>query len=59
MDNFGFMHWNVQKQPPKLFYKKVVLKNLAKFTARQLCQGLFLNKVTGLRTPPRNYSFLN
>ena len=38
-----------QKQPPKLFYKKSVLRNFAKFTGKHLCQGLFFNKVAGLR----------
>ena len=31
-----------QKQSPEVFY---VLKNLAKFTERHLCQSLFFNKV--------------
>ena len=30
--------------------KKVVLKNVAKFQGKNLCQGLFFNKVSGLRT---------
>ena len=29
--------------------KKGVLKNIAKFTGKQLCQSLFFNKVAGLR----------
>ena len=29
--------------------KKGVLKNLAKFTGKHLCQSLFFNKVAGLR----------
>ena len=29
--------------------KKGVLKNVTKFTGKNLCQGLFFNKVTGLR----------
>ena len=29
--------------------KKGVLKNLAKFTGKHLCQGLFFNKVAGFR----------
>ena len=37
-----------QKQPPELFYKKDVLKNLTKFTGIQLCQRLSFNKVVGL-----------
>ena len=35
----------VQKQPPEVFCKKVVLKNFAKFTGKRLCQSLFFNKV--------------
>ena len=37
-----------QKQPPKVFCKKVALKNFAKFTAKHLCQSLFFNKATGV-----------
>ena len=37
----------VLKQPPEVFYKKGVLKKLAKFTGRHLCQSLFFNKVAG------------
>ena len=32
-----------------MFCKKVVLKNFANFTEKRLCQGLFFNKVAGLR----------
>ena len=35
------------KQPPEVFYKKGVLKNLAKFTAKHLCQSLFLQNTCG------------
>ena len=38
-----------QKQPPEVFYKKLVLKKFAKFTVKYLCQSLFFNKVAGLR----------
>ena len=34
----------------KVFCKKGVLGNLAKFTGKQLCQSLFFNKVAGLRS---------
>ena len=37
-----------QKQPPKVFYKKGILKNFKKFTGKHLCQSLSLNKVTDL-----------
>ena len=38
----------------KVFRKKGVLKNLAKFTGKHLCQSLFFNKVTGCKT----YNFI-
>ena len=34
---------------PKVFCKKGVLRNFAKFTGKHLCQGLFFDKVAGLR----------
>ena len=34
---------------PKVFCKKGVLRNFAKFTGKQLCQSLYFNKVAGLR----------
>ena len=34
---------------PDVFYNKGVLRNLARFTGRHLCQSLFFNKVAGLR----------
>ena len=34
---------------PEVFYKKGVLRNFAKLTGKHLCQGLFFNKVAGLR----------
>ena len=34
---------------PEVFCKKSVLRNLAKFTGKHLCQSLFLNKVAGRR----------
>ena len=33
---------------PSCYMKKGVLKNLAKFTGKHLCQNLFFNKVAGL-----------
>ena len=38
-----------QKQSPDVFCKKGVLRNFSKFTGKHLCQGLFFNKVAGLR----------
>ena len=34
---------------PEVFYKKSVLRNFTKFTAKHLYQRLFFNKVPGLR----------
>ena len=31
-----------------MFYKKCVLRNVAKLTGKHLCQSLFFNKVAGL-----------
>ena len=33
---------------PEVFCKKDVLRNILKLTGKQLCQGLFFNKVAGL-----------
>ena len=38
---------NIQKQPTVVFCKKGVLRNLAKFTRKHLCQSLLFNKVAG------------
>ena len=40
--------YQLQKQPPKVFYKKTVLKNFVKFTGKHLCQSPFFNKVATL-----------
>ena len=42
------LYRDLQKQPPEVFYEKVVLKNFTKFTGKHLCQSLFLNKVAGV-----------
>ena len=34
----------------KCSVKRVFLRNFAKFTGKHLCQSLFFNKITGLRT---------
>ena len=44
--------WGIHKRRssyPELFCKKGVLKNLAKFTGKQLCRSLLYNKVAGFR----------
>ena len=35
----------VRSSRPDVFYKKDVLRNLAKFTAKHLCQSLFFKKL--------------
>ena len=39
----------IRSSRPEVFCKKGVLKNFAQFTGKHLCQGLFFNKVAGLR----------
>ena len=34
---------------PEVFCKKGILRNFEKFAGKHLCQGLFFNKVAGLR----------
>ena len=36
--------FSLQKQPPKVFCKKGVLRNFEKFPGKHLCQSLFFNK---------------
>ena len=38
---------SLQKQPPELLYKNVVLRNFAKLTGKQLRQRLSFNNVAG------------
>ena len=40
----------IQKQPPEMFCKKVVLKNFANFTGKYLCWSPFLIKMQAFRT---------
>ena len=39
----------IRSSRPEVFCKKGVLRNLTKFTGKHLFQGLFFNKVAGLR----------
>ena len=43
-----FEIWSYGSSRPKVFCKNSVLRNFTKFTGKQLCQSLFLNKVAGL-----------
>ena len=47
---FGVMRNKLQKQPLDMFCKKGVLKNFVISLIKHLCQSLFFNKVTGLRS---------
>lgn len=39
----------LQKQPSEAAMQKGVLRNLAKYTGKHMYQGLFFNKIAGLR----------
>ena len=39
----------IRSSRPKLFCKKGVLRNFAKFTGKHVCKSLFFSKVAGLR----------
>ena len=41
--------YNTRAIAQRSSFKKVVLKNFAKFTGKHQCQGLFFNKVAGLK----------
>ena len=44
----GTNQWKViRSSRPEVFCKKGALRNIAKFTGKQLCQSLFFNKVEG------------
>ena len=43
---FKRLNLSTKKQPPEMFYKKVVLRNFPKFKWKHLRQSLFFNKVT-------------
>ena len=45
----------IRSSRPEVFCKKDVFENLAKFTGKHLRQGLFLNKVAGLRPKACNF----
>ena len=44
-------HSAIRSSHPEVFCKKDVLKNIAKFTGKHLCQSLFFNKVTACPSP--------
>ena len=45
----NYITTNSRSSRPEVFCKKGVLRNIAKFTGKHLCQSLFFNKVAGLR----------
>ena len=55
----GVINFELQKQPPEVFYEKDVLRNFTKFTGKHLCQKkrlwhttrFLVNFVKFLRTP--------
>ena len=47
--NLQINNWHFRSSRPEVFYKKVVLRNLAKFIEKHLYQSLFFNKVADLR----------
>ena len=47
-----FTNWEMNFRSLKVFYRKCVLRNFAKFTGKHLCQSLFFNKVAGNRPVP-------
>ena len=47
---------NNMKQPPEMFYKKAVLKNLSIFTGKYLCSSLFLIKLGVFRSAKKGDS---
>ena len=44
-----FSCFDFRSSRPEVFCKKAILRNFAKFTGENLCQGLFFNKVAGSR----------
>ena len=45
-----FVLFHYRSSPVEVFCKKDVLRNLAKFTRKYLCQGLFFTKVADLKS---------
>ena len=41
-----------RSSPLEVFWQKSVFSNFAKFTRKQLCQSLFINKYAGLSFQP-------
>ena len=52
---YGISHRYSEGAIENFLYKKAILKNLARFTGKQLCQGLFFNKVAGLESTLLKY----
>ena len=45
--SLSLIYFTFRSSRPKVFCKKVVLRNFAEFTGKHLCQTLFFNKVAG------------
>ena len=48
LNYFPAISKSFKKHPPVVFYRKGVLKNLAKYTGKFLCWSLFFNKLAAL-----------
>ena len=55
IDLFICQGYHYRSSHQRCSMKKGVLRNLAKFTGRHLCQSLFFNKVAGLRPQACNF----
>ena len=56
-NEFFFVHLIIQKQPPKVFCEKGILKNFANFTGKHLRWSLFLIKPRSATLLKRNSMF--
>ena len=54
---YRYSETTVRRSHWRCSIKKSVPKNFTKFTGKHLCQGLFFNKVAGLRTLAQLFSF--
>ena len=49
----------MQKQLPRLFYKKGILRNFTEFTGIRLCQSLYNNKAQKIKKNKSPKKFLS